>query len=56
MYILFKNIWKPFLKEAKTYLSGLKGPDGKFLCMSRKKTPFVGFMIGSITLEKVRFT
>lgn len=49
----FQKIWRPFMVSARAYISNLKALDGTRMCLSRKKTPFVGFMIGTLTFEKV---
>lgn len=41
-----EKLWRKFLQEAYTYLSGLRHSDGQPMHQSRRKTPFIGFLAG----------
>ena len=46
-----QTTWLPFFDEAKVYISGLKDTSGQPMTLTRRKTGFVGFLVG---LERKR--
>eukprot|EP00794_Sanderia_malayensis_P003866 gene3866-4408_t len=46
-----KHSWSPFLEEAYKYILGLKTSSGQQICKSRRKTGFLGFLIGIRSAE-----
>lgn len=43
--------WRGFLQQAYTYLSQLTHADGQLMHLSRRKTPFIGFLAGIKSLQ-----
>ena len=41
-----QHLWKPFLTSSFDYLKNLKNLEGKHMHLSRRKTGFIGFMVG----------
>ena len=48
-----KSSWDPFLDEAYQYIHGLRNPDGQPMHKTRRKTEFLGFLVGIQSIKGI---